>query len=369
MACECINRNVPGNSPDIYEGSYKDIFSVVNFNFSVATKVKSTNRAGRPKTPAQALFNALILKSLAFNSSFRTIEAVFIQHPELKELLGFSQTNLPSDSALDRFFIKLKLKQIQTIHKHLLQELRALGYAQGRIIALDSTPIEAYYKPPTKKGAKGRDPDAHWGLAKCKNGWYYGYKVQVVVDAESYLPLHAIATPANVSDQRMVHPFIKPLKQLRYHPERALLDAGYDTEANHFRLREELGCISLICPNKRRSKKRYSPKLQKKYQKLLYQTKLDRYMPKAKRQKEYRKCCLVLHDDVAYKKLYWMRIASEQQFATLKKDLFLESHKLGRLQNIQKHVALKCLCMLAIALAALRIGCPEAIRSPKYFQN
>ncbi|NVM52550.1 MAG: hypothetical protein HWN66_02520 [Candidatus Helarchaeota archaeon] len=64
-----------------------------------------------------------------------------------------------------------------------------------------------------------------------------------------------------------------------------------------------------------------------------------------------------------------MRVASEQQFATLKKDLFLEVHNLMGLQNIQKHVALKCLCMLVIALAALRMGRPEAMRSPKFFQH
>jgi hypothetical protein len=167
----------------------------------------------------------------------------------------------------------------------------------------------------------------------------------------------------------MVKPFIQPLKQLGYHPERALLDAGFDNESNHFVLREDLGCISMICPNRRRSKKIYSKKMVKRYEKLLYQTTLDRYVPKVKRQKEYRRCCLVLHDQKEYKQFYWMRIASEQQFATLKKDLFLESHNLLGLQNIQKHVALKILCMLVIALTALRMGLPKAIRAPKYFQH
>ena len=64
-----------------------------------------------------------------------------------------------------------------------------------------------------------------------------------------------------------------------------------------------------------------------------------------------------------------MRIACEQQFATLKKDLFLESHRVIGLEKIHKHVALKCLCMILIALAALRMGIPESIRSPKYFQH
>ncbi|MHA1129640.1 MAG: hypothetical protein ACTSQI_02800 [Candidatus Helarchaeota archaeon] len=87
------------------------------------------------------------------------------------------------------------------------------------------------------------------------------------------------------------------------------------------------------------------------------------------RKKKYRRCCLILKDEKEYKKYYNKRVASEQQFATLKKDLFLESHKLVGLQNIQKHVALKCPCMHVIALATLRMGRPEAMRSPKFFRH
>jgi len=369
MSAASISQNVSGTSPDIYEGSYKVIFTHVNFNFSVFAKHRSWPHVGRPKPPAYALFGALILNNLALNSSFRTTEAILKQDPELAELVGSGPKDPLSDSVLRRFFASLKLEEIQTIHALLLEELRALGYAHGRIIALDSTPIDAYCRPPTKKGAPCADPNARWGFSKCKQGWYFGYKAQVVVDAEDYLPLHAITTPANISDQKMVKPFIPPLKKLRYHPERALLDAGYDSESNHLALREELKCISMICPNPRRSKKGYSRKLINKYGKLLQQTTLDRYIPKAKRQREYRKCCLVLHDQKAFKKFYRMRVASEQQFATLKKDLFLEAHNLRGLRNLQKHVALKCLCMLIIALAALRMGRPEAMRSPKFFQH
>jgi len=369
MCSASITQDISRKSPDIYEGSYKDIFTYVNFNFSVFAKFRPASKVGRPKPPAHALFAALVLKNLALNSSFRTIEAMLAQDSELAELLGIDPKCPPSDSALRRFFAQLELKDIRIVQAHLLRELRALGYAQGRIIALDSTPIEAHCRPPTKKRPIPKDPDAQWGKAKCKNGWYFGYKAQVVVDAKDYLPLYDITTPANVSDQKMVKPFINPLKLLGYSPERALLDAGYDSEDNHIALRENLGAISQVCPNPRRSKKKYSNKLLKKYKKLLYQTTLDRFIPRKKRKKEYRKCCLVLHTTKEYKKFYWKRVASEQQFATLKKDLFLEAHKLMELQNLQKYVAMKCLSMLAIALAALRMGIPEAMRSPKYFQH
>ncbi|TFF89112.1 MAG: hypothetical protein EU549_01715, partial [Promethearchaeota archaeon] len=69
------------------------------------------------------------------------------------------------------------------------------------------------------------------------------------------------------------------------------------------------------------------------------------------------------------KKYYRNRVAVEQFFATLKKDLHLEDHKLIGLKNLKKYVGMKCLCMLAIALTAVRMGNPEAMRSPKFFQH
>jgi len=69
-----------------------------------------------------------------------------------------------------------------------------------------------------KKGVPAKDPGARWGFFKCKNGWYFGYKAQIVVDAEDYLLLHIITILANVSDQKMVKPFRTPLKKLGDQP-------------------------------------------------------------------------------------------------------------------------------------------------------
>jgi len=149
----------------------------------------------------------------------------------------------------------------------------------------------------------------------------------------------------------------------------ALLDAGYDRKEYHFLLRARLGYVSLMYPNVRRSKKKSTRKSIDYYKKLLYQTTLDRFIPKRVRKKRYRRCRLILKDEKEYKKYYNKRVASEQQFATLKKDLFLESHELMGLQIIQKHVAMKCLCILIIAFTALCLGVPEALRAPKYFQH
>jgi len=55
MAVETNAQNISGNSPDIYEGSCKEIFTHINFNFSLFYKAKSKREVGRPKFPDGAL--------------------------------------------------------------------------------------------------------------------------------------------------------------------------------------------------------------------------------------------------------------------------------------------------------------------------
>ncbi|MHA1380727.1 MAG: hypothetical protein ACTSRG_20350 [Candidatus Helarchaeota archaeon] len=112
-------------SPDIYEVSYKDLFRYVDFNFSFFSKPGLIKKVGRPDHSEHALFGALVLKNLALNSSYRTVEAIISQDSELARLIGFNDRDTPA--------------------------LQALGHAKARIIALDSIPIDAHCKVPMKR--------------------------------------------------------------------------------------------------------------------------------------------------------------------------------------------------------------------------
>ncbi|MHA1232801.1 MAG: transposase [Candidatus Helarchaeota archaeon] len=61
-----------------------------------------------------------------------------------------------------------------------------------------------YLQPPIKENLKIKDPDAEWSYSKSKNGWYYGYKAHSIVDIETQILIECNATPANISDQKMV---------------------------------------------------------------------------------------------------------------------------------------------------------------------
>jgi len=47
----------------------------------------------------------------------------------------------------------------------------------------------------------------------------------------------------------MIKPAIKLLKRKKISPRYVIADAGYDSEDNHFMIREDLGSISVIKPN------------------------------------------------------------------------------------------------------------------------
>jgi len=89
----------------------------------------------------------------------------------------------------------------------------------------------------------------------------------------------------------MIKLAIKLLKRMKISPRYMIADAGYDSEDNHFIIREDLGSFSVIKPNPKKSKTRkYSIKKVKKAIKIFKQTLLNEYIPVETKKKEYRIC-------------------------------------------------------------------------------
>ena len=59
----------------------------------------------------------------------------------------------------------------------------------------------------------------------------------------------------------------------------------------------------------------------------------------------------------------------EQDNYIIKNVLGLEKKKIIELINMQKEVLLRCIALLAIAIVSNRLGIPEVMRSPRFFQN
>ena len=356
--------------PNEYGGSYYMLFSSYDFYFSFLENTNKKSGPGRPKFDRNALFRCLMLKTLMMPNSYRSLIAKLRHDKDLAKIIGLDPDRIPSASILKKFLHDLDIETLYQINLQLINELRSSGVLNFNKLAVDSVPIESYFRPPTKKEESSTDPDATWGFSKCKGGWYFGYKAHIITDIDSKLGISCIVTRAIESDQKITDSLINLLKKLEIQPRLLLADAGYDSEDNHFKLREELNCIGIIKPNPRRKKsKRYTAKSINKAKKLLKQTTLDKYIPIKKRKREYRQCCCVLQKHRIFKKIYKKRIYVEQDNYIIKNVLGLEKKKIIGLINMQKEVLLRCIVLLAIAIVANRLGIPEVMRSPRFFQN
>ena len=188
-------------------------------------------------------------------NSYRSLIAKLRLDKDLARRIGLGPDRIPSTSILKKFFHELDIKTLYQINLQLINELHSSGVLNFNKLAVDSVPIESYFRHPTKKEESSTDPDATWGFSKCKGRWYFGYKAHIITDIDSKLEISYIFTSAIESDQKITDSLINLLKKLEIQPRLLLADAGYDSEDNHFKLKEELNCIVIIKPNPRGKKK------------------------------------------------------------------------------------------------------------------
>jgi hypothetical protein len=147
------------------------------------------------------------------------------------------------------------------LHKLIAQAI-ALKVIQGGDTAIDSTHLWAYSNRFGKKTCQCEresphprnysDPDARWG-AKSKDYIFFGYKVHLIVDANSQLPLDVKVTPANEADSPQAKPLLKGAKER--HPEIKIdsssMDSAYDSYENYRFVIEDIGAAPIIALNQR----------------------------------------------------------------------------------------------------------------------
>ncbi len=143
---------------------------------------------------------------------------------------------------------------------NLIAQAIVLKIIKGGDTAIDSTHAWAYANQFGKKACscKGKcdyprsysDTDAQWG-AKSKDYLFFGYKVHLIVDAKSQLPLEVKVTPGNAADSPQAKPLLKGAKQR--HPEvkidTSAMDSAYDSHENYRFAIEEAKIAPIIVLN------------------------------------------------------------------------------------------------------------------------
>ena len=209
-----------------------------------------------------SLFKAQLLIYLGEVSSDRKLASALRYNGRLCLLCGFNFLKTPSNGTFTNFRNRLGADIFYEILHQLIAQAIVLKVIIGGDTAIDSTHLWAYSSKFGKKPCRclGKchcprqysDHDAQWG-AKSKDYLFFGYKVHLIVDAKSQLPLDVKVTPGNNSDSPQAKPLLKGAKER--HSEikidSASMDAAYDSYENYRFAIEDIGAAPIIALNPR----------------------------------------------------------------------------------------------------------------------
>lgn len=271
-----------------------------------------------------SLMRMLLLKCFKRISSDAQLLRELKSNKRYRKLCALDR--IPDASRLTRFR-KFLDKRIVWIFKWFVNELVRCGQIKGNELGDDSTHLRTYANPNFKK-----DKDARFGVKQYGNikiVWY-GYKLHMVVDLESELPVKISITAANKHDSEEFQSLsVSEIK--RFKPRIMTLDPAFDTKEIH-RTCTLLGTLPIIGVNKRGSKKD---------------------IPNNR----------IGMDEEEWKKEYNKRGAVERVVSRLKDLLGLTLHKFRGKKAIRIHCYLNCIAMLATAFSAVKNETPDLFRS------
>ncbi len=208
------------------------------------------------------LFKAQLLIYLGEVSSDRKLASALRYNARLCLLCGFNFLKTPSNGTFTNFRDRLGEDIFYEVLHRLIAQATTLKVIIGGDTAIDSTHLWACSSKFGKKACscKGKchcprdysDHDAQWG-AKSKDYFFFGYKVHLIVDAKSQLPLDVRVTPANEGDSPQAKPLLKGAKE--WHPQVRIdsssMDSAYDSYENYRFAIEEIGATPIIALNRR----------------------------------------------------------------------------------------------------------------------
>jgi len=209
-----------------------------------------------------SLFKAQLLIYLGEVGSDRKLVSALLYNGRLCLLCGFNFLKTPSNGTFTNFRDRLGEDIFYEILHNLIAQAIVLKVIQGGDTAIDSTHVWAYANEFGHKtcSCKGKcdcprsysDTDAKWG-AKSKDYFFFGYKVHLIVDAKSQLPLEVKVTPGNEPDSHQAIPLLKGAK--KKHPDNKMktsaMDSAYDSHENYRFAIKEAQVAPIIALNPR----------------------------------------------------------------------------------------------------------------------
>jgi hypothetical protein len=200
---------------------------------------------GRPGYPIRSMIGMALAKSLYSIPTWTKVVSLAREHESLAKVIS-PTGDVPSVYACYRFTKKLR-EYDQLLEKCIAKVIHSLSEQNpefGKDIAIDASDLPAYangQRFASKSATKERsteeysDPDASWGhrsaVSTRKGGGFYGYKLHLVADAATDLPLAWTVETGAANELRTVVPLLDKLNSYGINPSTCAMDKGYERQS------------------------------------------------------------------------------------------------------------------------------------------
>lgn len=240
------------------------IFAEVDFS-NTAYAIESKHPVHGPKGhDVLHMLNALLAMQI---EQIKTVKALTIRlkyDPVFRVSCGFDHfASTPSESTFSRLLSKISdLDKLEEEFKSLVLDAKRLNIIEALNVAVDSTKLNSFEAPKPKSKLKDDGISPNWG-AKCDTNGnkikWFGWKLHIIADCKSELPICILNTPASINDGDasipLMEKFLKDYKGI-FHPDHFIMDSGYDYEKVYDCVLNKAKALPIIAYNKRGS---YAP--------------------------------------------------------------------------------------------------------------
>jgi len=220
------------------------------------SKYKYTpGKPGRPPLTPIGMFLSFIIMFLRMES-YRDYQAFLEKDKFWRRMLGFKNT--PDIGSFSHFLERIGVQTFEQLFQVVVQQLLDEGFLNLHFVAQDGSILEANLD----------DREAGWGWDHIKEDFVYGYKIHVVVDVNTELPITLSVTKANVHDSKEFTRLYQNIKnyKTRFPTRFYTADKAFDSSGIRTPLLRD-NVTPIIKASKTRIKPRYPKKFLKKYTK------------------------------------------------------------------------------------------------------
>jgi len=233
--------------------------NIQNLNLSEAEEVLKSKykytpgKPGRPPLSPIGMFLSFTIMFLRMES-YRDYHAFLEKHSFWRETLGFKKT--PDIGSFSHFLNRVGVETFEQLFTCVVQQLLDEGFLNLHMVAQDGSILEGNLD----------DKEAGWGWNHIDKEYVYGYKIHVIVDTYTELPVTLSVTKANVHDSKEFTRLYQNIKnyKTRFPTRFYTADKAYDSSNIRKTLFRE-NVTPIVKASKTRIKPRYSKKFLKKY--------------------------------------------------------------------------------------------------------